>query len=189
MATLLTFPDDTLPPSLDAQVRTILRTEWPSPHGDEAPRSLNDPRTNPILMVLVEDEVVLSYLAIPSKVIHLDGDAYKAYGLSSVITNQGYRHHRYGSQIVIAARRFIAAGDADIGIFTCDLPLVDFYVRCGWTLMEHTAVIGGTREKPFPADPLSKRTLMGFFSEKAMRHRADFEGASIYLELREGDLW
>jgi hypothetical protein len=83
----------------------------------------------------------------------------------------------------------IAGSDADIGVFTCDPPLVDFYVGCGWTLMEHTSVIGGTRKKPFPADSLNKRTLMGFFSPKAEQHRSDFEGATLYLELREGDLW
>jgi hypothetical protein len=55
--------------------------------------------------------------------------------------------------------------------------------------MERASVVGGTRAKPFPAASLGKCTLMGFFSERARRQRADFESAPIYLEIGEGDLW
>lgn len=55
--------------------------------------------------------------------------------------------------------------------------------------MARTELVGGTRAKPFPAAPLGKRTMMGLFSAQAQGRRGDFEIATIYLELREGDLW
>jgi GNAT superfamily N-acetyltransferase len=186
---ILTFPDDTLPPELDARVLAVLRAEYPEYFTERTQRSLNDPDTNPTLMVLVEGEEVMSYLAIPSKIILHAGEAYRASGLSNVITNPSYRGRGYGSRIVTAAREFIAASGADIGVFTCDTPLVDFYVRCGWSMIAGTWLVGGTREKPFPSNLFDKRTLMGFFTERALAHRADFEDVPIHLELREGDLW
>jgi GNAT superfamily N-acetyltransferase len=186
---LRTYPNDTLPPELDAQVLALLQAEYPELAAGRTQRSLNDPRTNPTLMVLLDGEEVLSYLAIPSKTIQHAGEEYRAYGLSSVITNPAYRRRGYGRRIVTAAHDFIAASDADIGVFTSDPPLVDFYLGCGWSLMAGTWLVGGSREKPFPSNELGKCTYMGFFSEKARAHRADFEGVPIYLDLREGDLW
>jgi len=188
---VLAYPQAELPRDVKTQVITICDSEWPS--GSSAEKRLrlplHDPNRHPLIVVLTDDGIVLSYLAIPSTVIHHAGRTYRASGLSAVITHPLHRHHGYGRQIVTAARGVIAAGDADIGVFTCDPPLVDFYVQCGWTLMEHTAIIGGTREKPFPADSLGKRTLMEFFSEQAKQHCGDFVGASLFLDLREGDLW
>jgi predicted acetyltransferase len=184
-----TYPDDRLPPDLDARVFTFLQAEYPDLFVAGVQRSLNDPRTNPTLMVLLDGDDVMSYLAIPSTTIRQAGREYKASGLSSVITNPAFRRHGYGQRLCTAARAFIAGSDADLGVFTCDPPLVDFYVRCGWVLMEGTWLVGGTREKPFPSNDLDKRTLMAFFSEKACAHRADFESGPIYLDLREGDLW
>jgi predicted acetyltransferase len=185
------FPSETLPHAFKEQVIDILAREWPSvlSREEQLQQPLHDPESHPVALVLEENGQVLSYLVIPSRVIHHAGNSYKASGLSAVITHPAYRHRGYGRHIVMAAREVIAATDADIGVFTCDPPLVSFYACCGWTLMEHTVVIGGTRAKPFPADVLGKRTLMGFFSEQARTRRADFEDAAIYLDLRDGDLW
>lgn len=186
---LRTYTNDTLPPDLDARVHALLQAEYPDVFVGRMQRSLKDPCTHPTLMLLLDGDEVASYLAIPSKTIRQAGREYKAYGLSTVLTHPTFRRQGYGHRIVTAAREFIAASDADIGAFTCDPPLVDFYVSCGWTLMEGTWLVGGTRENPFPSNELQKCTLMAFFSEKARAHRADFEGVAIYLDLREGDLW
>jgi len=189
--TLLAYPQELLPPHLKEAVIDVLEQEWPSVFNreDRLGKPLHDPNKHPLMVMLVDQDMMLSCLAVPSTLIHLAGETYKASGLSAVLTNAAYRGRGYGRRLVTAARELIAGSDADIGVFTCDPPLVPFYVGCGWTLMEHTSVIGGTREKPFPADSLGKRTLMGFFSAKAQAHRSDFEGAAIHLGLREGDLW
>jgi GNAT superfamily N-acetyltransferase len=190
-ATVLTYPQNLLPSYLKEAALDILEREWPSALSREERlrKPLHDPNRDPLILVLVERDVVLGYLAVPSTRIHLAGATYKASGLSSVLINADYRGRGYGRRLVTAARDLIADSAADIGVFTCDPPLVPFYVGCGWTLMEHASVIGGTREKPFPAASLNKRTIMGFFSVKARAHRPAFEDAALHLELREGDLW
>ncbi|HYM67745.1 MAG TPA: GNAT family N-acetyltransferase, partial [Patescibacteria group bacterium] len=78
----------------------------------------------------------------------------------------------------------------EIGIFTCDRPLVAFYERGGWTTLPGTALIGGTRANPLPSDLLGKVAIGGFFSEHARRHAADFAGARVELYPGEIDrLW
>lgn len=140
-------------------------------------------------MLLVEGEQVLAYLAIPSTAIEHAGRTYRASGLSAVSTHPAHVRQGHASRLVSAAREWIEASDADLGVFTCDPPLVSLYETCGWTHMPVTVVVGGTRAQPFRADTLGKATLMGFFSPAARAHRAAFEGTDVYLGLREGDLW
>jgi|SRR5579884_2110272 len=187
MPTALAFSNGVLPPELDSQVQALLRAEWPAVFSADETRTTNGALTDRTLLVLIEGETVLSYLAIPSTHIDLAGETYRASGLSAVITNPPFRHQGHGRRLVRKARDLIAAGDADIGIFTCAPSLVDFYLFSGWTPMPTTTVVGGTRESPFHLD--SVRTLMGFFSQKARDHRADFEHATVYLEIGEGEMW
>lgn len=139
--------------------------------------------------LLVEGGEVLAYIAIPSTTIEHAGRTYRASGLSAVSTHPAHLCRGHAARLVTAAREWMEASDADLGLFTCDPPLVPLYEACEWTHMPTTVVVGGTRAQPFRADSLGKATLMGFFSPAARAHRADFEGADVYLELREGDLW
>ena len=140
-------------------------------------------------MLLAEDGQVGAYLAIPSTTIEHAGRTYRASGLSAVSTHPEQLRQGHAARLVTAAREQIEAGDADLGVFTCDPSLVPLYEACGWVHMPATVVVGGTRAQPFRADTLGKATLMGFFSPAARAHRVDFAGADVYLELREGDLW
>lgn len=191
MTSVVTFGQDSLPRALKAQVLAILEVAWASGRSIEErlDRPLHDPRSAPVCMLLVDGDVVLAYLAMPSKVIEHAGVTYRVAGLSSVATHPEHLRNGHGGTLVTAAREWIEASGADLGIFTCDAPLVPFYVACGWTHMPMTVVVGGTRAQPFRADELGKQTLMGFFSDLAQGHRADFADADVYLELREGDLW
>jgi GNAT superfamily N-acetyltransferase len=191
MTSILTFEQDAVPRALKAQVLAILEVAWPSGRGIEErlDRPLHDPRSAPVCMLLVDGDTVLAYLAIPSKVIQHADVTYRVAGLSSVATHPDHLRRGHGARLVVAARERIAASDADLGIFTCDAPLVAFYEACGWAHMPTTVVVGGTRAQPLRADELGKQTLMGFFSDPADAHRADFADADVYLALREGDLW
>ncbi len=191
MADVLIVPQEELALDLKAQVIALLERAWPSGRGveEQLRAPLHDPERRPLAALLIDGGVVVGYLAIPSATIRHRGRDYRASGLSAVVTHPERRRRGHGQRLVVAARAAIVAGGADLGLFTCDPPLVPFYVGCGWEAMPRTAVVGGTRERPFPAAPLGKRTLMGFFSAHARAHRRDFEGATLQLELREGDLW
>jgi len=188
---VVTYPQDDLPLDLKRQALEILAAAFPGGRSVEErlSRRLHDPRTSPVCMLLVEGDRVLAYLAVPSTTIDHAGRTYRASGLSAVSTHPAHLRQGHAARLITAARAWIEASDADLGVFTCDPPLVPLYEACGWTHMPSTVVVGGTREQPFRADGLGKATLMCFFSPSARERRADFEGADVYLDLREGDLW
>jgi aminoglycoside 2'-N-acetyltransferase I len=191
VADVLVVSQDELSLDLKSQVIALLESAWPSERSvaRQLREPLHDPARNPLALLLLDAGAVIGYLAIPSTTIRLADHTYRASGLSAVITHPDHRRRGHGHQLVVGAREAIAASGADIGVFTCDPPLVSFYVGCGWTPMPRTAVVGGTRARPFPAAPLGKQTMMGFFSPLAITRRRDFELATLSLNLREGDLW
>jgi aminoglycoside 2'-N-acetyltransferase I len=124
---------------------------------------------------------VVSALDILSKDIVHQGETYAASGLSAVVTDRRRRGKGYGHTIVETARQMIEASGADLGIFTCDRYLQAFYERAGWTLLPGTALIGGTRENPYPSDQFDKVTLASFFSLRARAAAKAFIGTHIEL--------
>jgi len=188
---ILSYPQAALPPDLKRAALQILEAAWPSGRSleERLSRPLHDPRNTPECMLLRVKGEVVAYLAIPTKTIEHAGVPYTAAGLSAVATHRAHQRRGYAGRLVTAARERIAAAGIDLGVFTCDTPLAPFYVARGWELMPSTVVVGGSRGRPFRADSMDKRTLMGFFTPHAQSHRAAFEDADIYLELRDGDLW
>jgi predicted acetyltransferase len=139
--------------------------------------------------VLLEENRIISHVAVPSKDIEHEGQTYRAFGLSEVMTAPSHRRQGFGLQLVKEATSYIESNNPDIGIFTCQPALVSFYTQGGWEHIDNTNVIGGTRQKPFRSDALGLSTMMRFFSEKAQQNRSAFEGADVYLELGENMLW
>jgi len=125
---------------------------------------------------------VLSVLDILSKEIEHAGERYAARGLSAVVTDEALRGRGHGRALVDAARRRIAAGGADLGLFTCDRSLSSFYESAGWSTVPGAVVVGGTPDDPFASDQLPDSvTFAGFFSAKALRGAATFADARIAL--------
>jgi GNAT superfamily N-acetyltransferase len=188
---IIACPEEELSDDLLRQTLEALYADWPGAFtGAKAGRTqLNDPALHAMIFSLVVDGQLASHLSVPRKTIVHRGEPYKAYGLSGVLTVPAFRGKGYGEQVVRAATAFMEQDGADIGLFTCDPPLRPFYERCGWTQLEGSALVGGTRAKPFPSDTLGKNTFGRFFSARAQTRRNDFMGAAIWLELREGDLW
>lgn len=191
MVSIATWPERSIPRDIKAQALALMRAEWPAAFtGARTEReSLHDLASNPTCMAVLVEGRLASYCGIVWKPIEHAGERYAAYGLSAVLTAPAVRRQGYGRRLIDAATRFMQDAGADIGVFTCDPPVRAFYEASGWTVLERTPLIGGTRAHPFPSDALGKCTLMRFFSEHAQEHRATFIGAPIYLDLAEGDLW
>lgn len=174
------FPFDRVPAALRAQSLALQEQAWPAEAlGAETPG--HDPSSSPVSVLLLEDGRVLASLDILSKQIDHAGERYRVSGLSAVVTDSARRGKGYGHRLVTEARAMIARGGADLGLFTCDRPLAGFYERAGWTVLPGTALIGGTREEPFPSDRFDKVTLAAFFTAHARRHAERFENARIAL--------
>jgi GNAT superfamily N-acetyltransferase len=191
MIEIIACLEEELTAGLRAQTLDALHVEWPSAFsGAQAERTeLNFPALHAMIFSLVVDGQLASHLSVPRKSIEHRGESYQACGLSGVLTVPAFRGKGYGEQVVRAATEFMEEDGADIGVFTCDPPLRPFYERCGWTVLEGAALVGGTRAKPFPSDTLGKITFARFFSARAQARKNDFAGTPIWLELREGDLW
>jgi len=186
---VLSFPQPAVPAALWAQVLTLREQAWPRRAGE--PSIGHHPALQPVTVLLMDDrEAVLASLAILSKEIAHNGERFAASGLSTVVTDQSQRGRGYGHQLVTAARGQIAAGGADLGIFSCDPELAGFYRRAGWRVLPGTVLIGGTPENPFPSDRLGKLVLAELFTDHARAHAASFDQARIELYPGEIDtLW
>ena len=185
MVEISSWPQAEVPPGVRAQISALQEQAWPSDDG-AARGVLNDPELRPLSVVLAVDGLVVSALDILSKPLEHAGRRYAASGLSAVVTDQARRRRGYGTQLAAAALRLIAAGGADVGIFTCDPPLQAFYEGAGWQPLPGAVLVGGSRDEPFPSDQLGKVVLARFFSERARAGAETF--ARARLELYPGNI-
>ncbi|WP_066303868.1 GNAT family N-acetyltransferase [Bacillus sp. FJAT-29814] len=191
MIELLQFHQENCPSYIKKQIISLMRQEWPQAFGDhdEDLHWPDSPETQPTSLVLVEDNIVISHVAIPWKNISHEGQKYKAFGLSEVMTNSSFRKQGFGLRLIKEAYSFIEKNNPDISIFTCEPALVHFHTKGGWEHKQNINLIGGTRDKPFRSDILGLCTMINLFSAKAQNNFLSFEEADVYLELGEGKLW
>ena len=175
----VSFAEADVPHELRVHQVAIQNAAWPSADGETGP--WHDPVLRPRCVLLIHDGRVVATADILSKHIVHDGEAFEASGLSAVVTDPAHRGRGYGHEVVVAARLEIERSGADLGIFTCDPPLLGFYERAGWRHLPGTVVIGGTPDDPFPSDALDKVTLGGFFSPLALAQEQRFVRARIEL--------
>ncbi|MYT29898.1 GNAT family N-acetyltransferase [Streptomyces sp. MspMP-M5] len=191
---ILAFPEAATPTELRTQVRELQEAAWPSespaPVPDDAP--VHDPALRPLSMLLVDGGTVLAALDLLTKEVGHAGQRYAAGGLSTVVTRREARGRGHGRSLVAKARETLAAQGHDLGLFTCDRPLRTFYESAGWHHLPGTVLVGGTPEAPFPSDSpgFDKVTMAAFFSDRARRARASFQGSRIALHPGDIDkLW
>jgi predicted acetyltransferase len=191
MVQLLQFPQEECASYLKEQIINLMKNEWPQAFEDKDEAVLwpSCPDTSPISLVLVEDNIVISHVAVPHKYIKHKGQTFKAFGLSEVMTNPSYRNQGFGLKLIKEAGILIEKSEPDISIFTCKPSLVSFYTQGGWEFSKSTHLIGGTLNKPFRSDSLGLSTMIRFISDKAQEIRLTFEETDVYLELGERKLW
>ena len=186
---VVVYPEAEVPADLRRQQVALQDLAWPSEHPSE-PIPWHDPALQPESMLLVDEDRVVAALDILSKELEHAGQRFAASGVSAVVADPDRRGEGHGTTLVVAARERIAAGGADLGIFTCDRALLSFYQRAGWRHLAGTVVIGGTPEVPLPSDELDKVTMGAFFSPRARQAASSFLGARIELYPGEIDkLW
>jgi GNAT superfamily N-acetyltransferase len=182
---LMTHTEPELPPDLKCQILAFQRIKWPGGFsGENRLRDwIHNPRQHPTHFTLVDEGVVISYAGVLWTNLEHEGETYRTYGLSGVLTYPAFGRQGYGSRVVTAATDYIRRSDADVGLFTCSPHLKGFYSANGWIPMEGAVLFGGPRSDPYPNDEL---VMMGFFSEKGELGRPAFESRPIYFD---GDLW
>jgi aminoglycoside 2'-N-acetyltransferase I len=92
---------------------------------------------------------------------------------STVVTPRALQRRGHGLRLVTAAREAMAAGDWDLGLFTCDRPLQPFYERAGWRRLPGAVLVGGIAAAPFASDQpgFDKVTMAGLRAIRSSRYR------------------
>lgn len=193
---IVRFAEHEVPPHLRAQALALQEQAWPSAPG-EADDPAHDPALAPYSLLLVEaaeddaaagntaegaaGETVLAALDVLTKEFTHAGERWRASGLSRVVTDRARQRAGHGRTLVAAALAEIRASGVDLGLFTCDRPLRDFYASAGWQELPGAVLVGGTPDAPFPSDQWDKVTMGAFFTPRARAAAPRFAGTRIGL--------
>lgn len=178
MVEVLQYPSNEVPPEIACQVASFVRLVWLNDlTGDDRFWSLEN-ENSIATFVIFERGVLISHAHVIQRAITHRGESYRMYGLGGVFTYPAFRGEGYGGQVVEAATQFIRASNADVGMLFCDPKRRGFYGQSGWLPLEATILVGTEGQaKPFTNEPM----MILYLSDKARAHRADFEGATIYV--------
>jgi GNAT superfamily N-acetyltransferase len=138
MPQIHSYPSHELPDWIKYQVLSFIRIEWwwifqRDPYWNY----LTEKSNQPVNFVMTERDTVISHAEVNCRVLKHQGQTFKTFGVSAVFTYPIFRRQGYASQIMQAAVDYIDSSDADIAILFCLPPLRNFYVRCGWTVMDN----------------------------------------------------
>jgi GNAT superfamily N-acetyltransferase len=179
-----------IPGTVRDQIIQMLKREWPQTFAPSQPEwPTEPPEIEPVSLVIVINELIVSHCVIMRKFIDICGSSYLPFGLGSAVTKRSFRRRGFGRLLLKHATRYMELGNADIGLFTCDPHLESLYTRYGWEIARQTPLVGGTLAYPFSSSALGKSTIIHFFSKKAKSNRECILYRPIHLELGKGKLW
>lgn len=172
------YPSNQVPPEIACQVASFIRLVWLSDLKDDDRFWSMEGEEEETTFVIFERGVLISHADVIQRTITHAGESYLMYGLGGVFTYPAFRGEGYGGQVVEAATQFIRASSADLGTLFCDPKRRGFYGQSGWLPLEATILAGAEGQAvPFTDEPM----MILYLSDKARAHRADFEGATIYV--------
>lgn len=181
MSRIVRFAEHEVPPHLRVQALALQEQAWPSAPG-EVDDPAHDPALAPYSLLLVDaEETVLAALDVLTKEFTHAGERWRASGLSRVVTDRARQRAGHGRTLVAAALAEIRASGVDLGLFTCDRPLRDFYASAGWQELPGAVLVGGTPDAPFPSDQWDKVTMGAFLTPRARAAAPRFADTRIGL--------
>ncbi|MEG1805851.1 MAG: GNAT family N-acetyltransferase [Clostridia bacterium] len=135
------------------------------------------------------DEVLVAYAAVIRKDILHCGEKFSLAGLSCVATHPDFRNLGVGSKLVAAATRYIIEQyNIDLGIFTCQPDLAEFYHSAGaWEACSNVRLFGSNAVGALSSETLKVVVLMRLLSDKAKEHKALFYDEPIVLDFPVGE--
>lgn len=178
MTRIFKYTSNTLPQNLKNQIITFLCVQWPEGFtGKNANRDyVIKEEYHPQHFLLIEDDVVVSYVGVVWKILSHQGLNYKTYGLSGVYTKPEFRNKGYGLQLVKEAKKYIEESDGDIALFPSVLK--DFYEKTGFIRLDNAKILKGDSNKPVF---VNESVYMLFVSDKGKKRKKDFETIPIYF--------
>jgi len=179
MDAIQTFSADTLPAHFRWQMNDFARIVWGSDVTQDMDLSIYSDDCHPTYFVLAKETILLSAAAILWKMIDVQGQQYKMYGLGMVMTYPAYRKKGYGRRVVgTATQHILDQTDADMALLQTMPALEQFYARHGWEHTPSIRALSGERDNPIDEDGW---LMMMFLSDRGKQARVHLEQAPFYL--------
>ena len=170
-----------IPSGLHQQIVDFLRMEWSDGFiGKNRLRNwAHKEKHHPVIFVLVEQDILISHVAVVWRYITHKDITYKVYALSGMLTYPQFRKQGYGRKLVQAAKEYMLKIDADI--IMVHTHLKGFYEKAGFEPLPKVITLFGDPQKP----KQSEDSAFGLFlSDKGKQGRKDFESEPFYFYLR-----
>ena len=178
MPELQQFTADTMPDHFGWQILDFVRIHWFDIFAHEKEAAVHPAMWHPTYFIIAEQRALYSNATVVWQDITVNGQPYRAYGLSSVLTYPAFRKQGYGSRVVTAATEFIKAqADADLAILWTDPPTESFYTTHGFV---HPTDFFTTSGDPAAPEPTHFSMLM-FLSASGQRLQQALAGGSLYF--------
>ncbi len=181
MITNISYTTNELPQDIKKQLLVLYKHFFPSGFtGKNEGRDWLDKFTIPVMRFLIlDDNKVVSHVAVITKFIEHDGVKYKLAGIGGVMTDELYQGKGYGTQLVKAATDYIDSKDFDIAILFCDPKRHNFYGRNGWKLLINQNITVG--EYGVNVYPQKESTMIRYLSDKARNNEEAFTQKPLFL--------
>lgn len=158
------------------------------PVGSASP--LHDPALDAQSFLLRVDGRLASYAGVVTTTIDVDGEQFRASGLSCVATDPDFARQGLASKIVAVATRHMAVSGVDLGVFTCAPDLRQLYTAAGdWQVEQGVTLIGSRHPDALTSTALGVLVLMRLFSARADENARSLRTATIDLGLPVGQFW
>lgn len=184
MDQLQIFKDNSkIPPLINQQIVDFLRMEWPD--GFQGKNRLRNwavnPKYNPIVFTLIEQDILISHVAVVWKHIEHAGETYKVYALSGMFTYPQFRNQKYGMKLLQAAKEYMLSQDGDLIMIHSKLQ--GFYEKAGFEPLPYVVTLVGDPNNPTKSD---EKVFMLCITEKGKKGKVSFESTPFYFG---EDLW
>lgn len=172
-----------IPEHIRQQIVDFLRVQWPE--GFQGKNRLRNwtvnPKHNPIIFTLIEQDILISHVSVVWKHIEHEGETYKIYALSGMLTYPQFRKQGYAMKILNAAKEYMLSQDGDIIMIHSQLQ--GFYEKAGFEPMPHIVTLVGDPNNPTKSD---EKVFMLCITQKGKKGKASFESTPFYFG---EDMW
>ena len=178
MPQLQHFTADTLPDHFGWQILDFVRIHWFDIFAHKREADVYPITWHPHYFVVTEARALLSAAVAIWEDRQFNGETYRTYGLTGVMTYPAFRKKGYGLQVATAATDYIKQqADADLAILWTGTDLEAFYDRNGWAYPHTFSVMLGD-----PANPTrSNFPMLLYLSDRGHALQQSLAGGALYF--------
>ena len=119
---------------------SLKQEHWPYPMESQKEWMKKNHQKGDLHLLLYESGKPIAYLDMVQVRIKMDEVEKSVLGIGNVCVSKAYQGKGIGKECVLAANKEIVDRGEE-GILLCRLPLVQFYTKCGWSLIKAEKVM------------------------------------------------